>query len=1210
MFRKMYKQFLAAVLSASMLIGQVQLVNAASNENEDFVLTEDDSEILFSEDELTEDEDSDALTEELLTEEDAADAASSEASEEAGSEASEETSEEAGSEASEEASAENTTEESLEEASSEASEDAADAASSEASEEQANAPELPRGIEGMAEDYQLSDSEALIKAAAVSKKDEYFKDFADLTEGVDYAKDQVVFLSETKEHAEEVALAYAGTVKSYENGVAVIDLSESEITVADAYSCAFVEGINLPVVTPDYYFHVDAPIEADNEYLGLYQNKDQQDAEETAAGTATEEAVAAEDASEEVSSDEEDDASSEEATEVTVEATEEASEDASEDENEFSEVERKLMAEPYLDSTASEYQWYHDMIGSYTAWEFMGVDGLDKTGNVTVAVIDTGVAAHPELNLVNDGEFDDNHGTLVAGVIGAKFNGNGGAGVAPGVGILNLKTDLTSGSVMAQLRAAVDAKADVVNMSFVGNNTDPQFAAVVEEVYAAGITMVAAMGDSKSETAVYPAAYDKVIAVASVNEAGKLSAYSAAGAYCDVAAPGSNIWTTDTDADYKMMSGTSMASPVVAGACALYMSEYGHVSPETMKDLLMASAEVSGEDGIGTGIVNVNKLLGVQAGASNAKIGKIKFALSKKGLTYNFLTNAADTATITATAFTANGKNDVTSQVTSYVWTSSNANVVEIRSGANGRTVTIASKSVGSAKITVKAKTAGMKTYKVASYTVKVTGQKTVKSVGLNATKVTLYADTGVKNAPHTFKATATFYSDAKKKTAIPVKGAPVWKSSNSKVATVDANGNITALKKGTAKITCAARDGSGKKATITVVVKKLVSSLEVKGRRYVTIGGGFKFSTKANKDANSKAVTWSIQCISGGLAEATISKTGKVTVKKAATEHSKYRVTATANDLGHKQASYEFEVLKKTTKITPSKKTVQVGTQKVGNLETYTTVSVTTSNNGIVDWKASNKNIKITKNGNSCRIDAVKKGKTTLTAVAQDGSGKKATITVKVNVPVTSVKVLPSNKERLADYVATGASISFKSQVASTFGKPSVTKVSWSYDVYVNGGTKLTTPKDAVTRSGGKLSVKKNALDKYKAVQVVLTATATDGTGIKASKTVTVVPRLKNFGFPQSTSRFMTLYYKMYAGNSEEVTGFEYLTQKKTVSSPVPFKAVSNNNSIVKASCRWSNEFGCYVLYLEAKKVGKAKVTVRTLDGSGLSSTGNVWVY
>ena len=198
----------------------------------------------------------------------------------------------------------------------------------------------------------------------------------------------------------------------------------------------------------------------------------------------------------------------------------------------------------------------------------------------------------------DDDPMDDNgHGTHVAGIIAAEHNGYLVTGVAPGVDLYALKILNSAGEgeysgLIAALGWAVDNDMDVVNMSLGGHEVSAALQAAVAAAYDAGVTMVAASGNINlldwmeifyGCAVVYPAAYDQVIATSFTGENDKLTGYSCTGPQVDFAAPGDNIYSTVptgtcmfcTPYGYNAASGTSMASPHVAGVVALVLQR-GH----------------------------------------------------------------------------------------------------------------------------------------------------------------------------------------------------------------------------------------------------------------------------------------------------------------------------------------------------------------------------------------------------------------------------------------------------------------------------------------------------------------------------------------------------------------------------------------------------------------------------------------------------------
>lgn len=195
----------------------------------------------------------------------------------------------------------------------------------------------------------------------------------------------------------------------------------------------------------------------------------------------------------------------------------------------------------------------------------------------------------------NDADpMDDNgHGTHVAGILAAEKNGYLVVGVAPEVDLYGLKVLGANGSgeysgLIAALEWAIANDMDVVNMSLGGHEVSTALQSAIQAAYAAGITLVAASGNTVTLQELingcpvaYPAAYSEVIAVSFTGADDKLTGYSCTGPQVDLAAPGNAIFSTVpigscmfcSPQGYKSESGTSMASPHVAGVAALILSK-------------------------------------------------------------------------------------------------------------------------------------------------------------------------------------------------------------------------------------------------------------------------------------------------------------------------------------------------------------------------------------------------------------------------------------------------------------------------------------------------------------------------------------------------------------------------------------------------------------------------------------------------------------
>lgn len=232
---------------------------------------------------------------------------------------------------------------------------------------------------------------------------------------------------------------------------------------------------------------------------------------------------------------------------------------------------------------------------------------------IKVAILDTGVdASHPELShsiesqadFVNldgldttsfigdisgyDQAADDEvgHGTHVAGIIAARGD-QIPKGVAPSCRIIAVRTLATMkdggalvgagivDNINVAIKWAVDAGADVINASLGIRHTGGGLPheEVIAYALSRGVTVVAASGNDGSSEKYYPGALAGVIAVGAGDAEHEVASFSSYGAEVSMIAPGTAIISTDVNNGYKMASGTSQASPFVAGACALLKAQ-------------------------------------------------------------------------------------------------------------------------------------------------------------------------------------------------------------------------------------------------------------------------------------------------------------------------------------------------------------------------------------------------------------------------------------------------------------------------------------------------------------------------------------------------------------------------------------------------------------------------------------------------------------
>ena len=267
--------------------------------------------------------------------------------------------------------------------------------------------------------------------------------------------------------------------------------------------------------------------------------------------------------------------------------------------------------------------------------------------NIYVFVIDTGIdTTHQDLNIertlsrnftsltLSDWNDPHGHGTHVAGIIGAKDNTAGIVGVAPNVKVVAIRVLGADGigyysNIIAGLNYIISwkllnpSKKAVVNMSL-GGPASSFFDTAVKQVINANINVVVAAGnEGMNASTSSPARLPEAITVAAYNPSNNVSAsWSNYGTLVDLQAPGVNIDSTYKGNSYALMSGTSMAAPMVAGAIACYMTRNPTVTARlTIRNaIVIAASYLTMINYNGTPASNPNiSLTTLQSGAGTTK---------------------------------------------------------------------------------------------------------------------------------------------------------------------------------------------------------------------------------------------------------------------------------------------------------------------------------------------------------------------------------------------------------------------------------------------------------------------------------------------------------------------------------------------------------------------------------------------------------------
>jgi subtilisin len=297
-----------------------------------------------------------------------------------------------------------------------------------------------------------------------------------------------------------------------------------------------------------------------------------------------------------------------------------------------------------------EIQWNIEIINASDVWNSYnssyGDAAYGYSATIRVAVVDTGIDYnHKDLqkavewcvvSLNNEKTFYrgyslsncrdlNGHGTHVAGIIAARLNGFGVAGVAPKTVIYAIRvlsasgsgyvSDVAKGIVEATKgpdnKPGTDDDADVISMSLGGPDSTVLYNAVIY-AYSYNVALVAAAGNEGASTPSCLACYSQVIAVGAIDQSDKVPDWSNRNP--DVVAPGVNILSTWPKNRYAYASGTSMACPHVSATVALMQAlrlaaNLPKLEPDQIKEILRSTAIDLGNEGCdsvyGCGLIDV-----------------------------------------------------------------------------------------------------------------------------------------------------------------------------------------------------------------------------------------------------------------------------------------------------------------------------------------------------------------------------------------------------------------------------------------------------------------------------------------------------------------------------------------------------------------------------------------------------------------------------
>ena len=273
---------------------------------------------------------------------------------------------------------------------------------------------------------------------------------------------------------------------------------------------------------------------------------------------------------------------------------------------------------------------------------WLGVTGDNSRwgAGVKIAVLDTGIVSHPALPRVSKdieimpypGDISQvhTHATAVASLIAGHHPM--ARGVAPAADLISIRIlddrgTSDSFAIAAGLLAAMDARADIVNLSLGEQQDNPMIAEAIRMVLDQGVVVVASSGNEGLQEAKYPAAYPGVIGVGAIDASGERMAFSNLGSELGLTAPGYGVSAASSNGGFISISGTSASAPLVSGAIAATMSDGTgrRLGAAEAVKIVMTHADDEGPPGFdaeyGVGVLNLGRIMNRdQPGISDAVV--------------------------------------------------------------------------------------------------------------------------------------------------------------------------------------------------------------------------------------------------------------------------------------------------------------------------------------------------------------------------------------------------------------------------------------------------------------------------------------------------------------------------------------------------------------------------------------------------------------
>lgn len=418
---------------------------------------------------------------------------------------------------------------------------------------------------------------------------------------------------------------------------------------------------------------------------------------------------------------------------------------------------------------------------------------------------------------------------------------------------------------------------------------------------------------------------------------------------------------------------------------------------------------------------------------------------------------------------------------------------------------------------------------------------------------------------------------------------------------------SISNVASGTIKAIAVNESGvAGPVKSVKFTLKPYVSSITISGVEKVAAGKSIQLTAEVLPAyATNKKVDWKLYKTGGAEATAvadkiSISSSGKVTAKTGVAVGAQYTARATAKDGSDKYGEFTITVIDnvkiKSVKFESKSLTLEIpkandaacdlGTLLKAELSDGATAAVTD-----FKWSSSNKTI-ATVNANGV-VQPKKAGKVTITALANDSSGKKATCAVTVKQLATRIQISGSS------VVAAGKGVTFKATILPA--DVSVKKVTWSVIDNATGQEAAANTGVQINKGNGKLTTKATSKGSY-----TVKAEATDGSEKYAARQITISEgAIKAIAFKNKADKKVTIFRRAVNSGTKTSAVVDVKIEGTNAQANLDaFEVTSNNPGIATASASRTGDTISLTVKATGRAAGKANITLAATDGSGKKVT------